>query len=82
VRTTALIAAFIPGASPPEVSTPILVTFLSAFFKSYFVLLKKIFPPSNDKQKIATFFEKATKNKVLFDMCFFYTKTCHSRWIL
>jgi len=28
---TALIAAFIPGASPPEVSTPILVTFFTMF---------------------------------------------------
>jgi hypothetical protein len=27
VRTTARTAAFIPGASPPDVSTPILVTF-------------------------------------------------------
>lgn len=33
VRTTALMAAFIPGASPPEVSTPILVTFLSKISK-------------------------------------------------
>jgi hypothetical protein len=27
VRTTALMAAFIPGLSPPEVSTPIFETF-------------------------------------------------------
>jgi hypothetical protein len=63
VRTTALIAAFIPGASPPEVITPILATFFSGFFKSYQFLFKIIFFSSYDKQKIQPFFKKATKNK-------------------
>jgi hypothetical protein len=47
VRTTALIAAFIPGASPPDVSTPIFVTLLSKILLNYrlnlfFAFFKKV----------------------------------------
>jgi hypothetical protein len=41
VRTTALIAAFIPGESPPDVKTPIFVTFLSKTCKINYVILLK-----------------------------------------